>query len=99
MSKREIIRESVAKFGITISNQAIREFAWRNHRVEVKTNEIINTVGSEKKRFEKRKTAAQELAVSRLVSQCDGNHDFALNLIRLDRTRNQRRKPSKERKA
>lgn len=98
MSHREVIRAAVAALGITATNRDIRAWARRHHNVEVKNNEIINTVGSERQRSEKARTAALDASVSSLIRRCDGNHDLALNLIRLDRSR-KRRNPSKERKA
>ncbi len=97
-SHREIIREAVASLGMSASNTDIRAWAREKHGVVVKNNEIINAVGSQRRRLEHGRTAAQTASVASLVRVCDGDHDLALNLIRLDRSR-QRRLSSKERKA
>ena len=97
-SHREIIRAAIADLGIAATNKQIRAWARQHHQIELKNNEIINCVGSQRRRLDRGKTTAQDASASALVSKCDGNHELALNLIRLDRTR-QRRIPNKEKKA
>lgn len=88
-SHREIIRSAVADLGVAATNKQIRAWARQQHQIELKNNEIINTVGSQRRRSERGKTEAQDASVSALVSRCDGSHELALNLIRLDRTKQQ----------
>lgn len=96
-SHREIIRAAVADLGMAATNKQIRAWARRHHNIEIKNNEIINAVGSQRERTDHSRTAAQTASVVALVNHCDGSHDLALNLIRLDRTK--RRSPHKEGKA
>ena len=96
-SHREIIRAAVADLGMAATNKQIRAWARQHHNIEIKNNEIINAVGSQRRRTDRNKTAVQAAAVAALVNHCDGSHELALNLIRLDRTK--RRTPHKEGRA
>lgn len=84
-SHRQIIREAVAHLGMSASNRRIRAWARQHHNIELRNNEIINAVGSQRQRTEQGRTVKQMASVASLVTQCDGSHELALNLVRLDR--------------
>ena len=49
-SHREIIRAAIADLGMATTNKQIRAWARQHHNLEIKNNEIINAVGSQRER-------------------------------------------------